>query len=82
MTRNVNYSEFILLLIEKAAVGMTVILVEPLRALAFEKTEELKKIADLLKKQSKVKVGIKITTGDYRLISPSFQNPIQHKGTP
>lgn len=56
-----------LLLFEKAAIGMTVILVEPLRALAYEKTEELKKIADLLKKQSRIKIGIKITTGDYRL---------------
>ena len=56
-----------MLLFEKAAAGMNVILVEPLRALAYEKTDELKKIADLLKRQSRVKVEIKITTGDYRL---------------
>ncbi len=56
-----------LLLIEKAAEGKTVVLVEPLRALAYEKTEELKRIAGLLKKQSKIKIGITITTGDYRL---------------
>lgn len=56
-----------LLLFKSAAEGKTVILVEPLRALAYEKSEELKSISEILKRQSKIKVGITITTGDYRL---------------
>ncbi len=56
-----------LLLFNSAAEGKTVILVEPLRALAYEKSEELKSISEILKRQSKIKVGITITTGDYRL---------------
>ena len=56
-----------LLLFKDAIAGKTVFLVEPLRALAYEKTEELKRIADILKRQSRIKVNITITTGDYRL---------------
>ena len=56
-----------LLLFTSAIKGKTVVLVEPLRALAYEKSEELKHIAELLKSQSKIKVGVTVTTGDYRL---------------
>ena len=56
-----------LLLFKDAVAGKTVVLVEPLRALAYEKTEELKRMADILKRQSRIKVNITITTGDYRL---------------
>lgn len=42
-------------------------MVEPLRALAYEKTEELKRIAEVLKQQSKIRINVTITTGDYRL---------------
>ena len=56
-----------LLLFKDAIEGKTVVLVEPLRALAYEKTEELKRLAETLKSQSKIKVNITITTGDYRL---------------
>ena len=56
-----------LLLLNSAIEGKTVVLIEPLRALAYEKSEELRRIAELLKRQSKIKVGVTITTGDYRL---------------
>ncbi len=56
-----------LLLFEKASKGKTVVLIEPLRALAYEKSEELKRISEFLKRQSKIKVGVTVTTGDYRL---------------
>ena len=54
-------------LFTEAINGKTVILIEPLRALAHEKGEELSEIAALIKKQSKVKVSVTVTTGDYRL---------------
>ena len=56
-----------LLLFKEAAKGRVTVLVEPLRALAYEKSVELKRIAEILKKQSNIKIDIKITTGDYRL---------------
>ena len=56
-----------LLLFKDAAAGKTVVLVEPLRALAYEKTEEIKKIAEILKRQSGIRINVTITTGDYRL---------------
>ena len=54
-------------LFAEAFKGKTVVLIEPLRALAYEKSEELCAIAALMKKQSKVKISITVTTGDYRL---------------
>ncbi len=67
-------------LFSEAIQGKTVILIEPLRALAYEKTEELKGIANLLKKQSKINVSITVTTGDYRL-SDEFMHsrPVGHE---
>lgn len=56
-----------LLLLNSAIEGKTVVLIEPLRALAYEKYEELKRIVELLKRQSKIKIGVTVTTGDYRL---------------
>lgn len=56
-----------LLLLQDAMEGKTVILIEPLRALAYEKAVELKKIADIMREQSKIKMKITISTGDYRL---------------
>ena len=41
-----------ILLFQEAAKGSVSVLVEPLRALAYEKSEELKRIAEILKKQS------------------------------
>ena len=55
-----------LLLLQEAFVGKNVILIEPLRALAYEKAEELKAIADNLKRQSKTKIKVVVSTGDYR----------------
>ena len=62
-----------LALFVEATAGKTVVLIEPLRALAYEKGEELQKIAESLKKQSKIKVTVTVTTGDYRL-SDEFMN--------
>ena len=56
-----------LLLFNSAIEGKTVILVEPLRALVYEKSEELKEIARYLKAESNIKINITVTTGDYRI---------------
>ncbi len=56
-----------LLLFSVAASGGTAILVEPLRALAYEKSEEIREIALILRRQSKIKVSISVSTGDYRV---------------
>ena len=56
-----------LMLFQDAVEGKNAVLVEPLRALAYEKSEELKAIADILRKQNHIKVKIVISTGDYRL---------------
>lgn len=71
-----------LMLFEKALDGNTVILVEPLRALAYEKTEELKKIAELIKAKSRQRVDVSITTGDYRLTDEFMHSaPTNKDGT-
>lgn len=62
-----------LLLFQDAVKGKCVVLVEPLRALAYEKSEELKAIAEILRRQFQVKVKITISTGDYRL-TDEFMN--------
>lgn len=62
-----------LLLFQSVVEGNCVVLVEPLRALAYEKTEELKAIAEVLRRQSHIKVKITISTGDYRL-TDEFMN--------
>ena len=56
-----------LLLFSVAAEGGTAVLVEPLRALAYEKSEEIRAIADILRRQHKIKISISVSTGDYRL---------------
>lgn len=56
-----------LLLFNSAVKGNTVVLIEPLRVLAYEKSEELKSIAEHLRVQSNIKISITVTTGDYRL---------------
>ena len=57
-----------LLLLQEALAGNNVILIEPLRALAYEKAEELKKIVEIIQRQNKkIKIKITLTTGDYRL---------------
>lgn len=62
-----------LLLLKDAVEGKTVVLIEPLRALALEKSEELKSIADILKRDFKIKIKITLSTGDYR-ITDEFMN--------
>lgn len=56
-----------LILFQDAVCGKRTVLVEPLRVLAYEKAEELKAIAEILRKRSHIKVRITISTGDYRL---------------
>lgn len=62
-----------LLLLQEAMEGKCVILIEPLRALAYEKSKELKKICDVIKKNYKTKIKISVSTGDYRL-TDEFMN--------
>lgn len=62
-----------LLLFDEALKGNRVVLVEPLRALAHEKYEELQRIAEHVKVKCKKRVKVKITTGDYRL-TDEFMN--------
>ena len=69
-----------LLLFQEAIEGRNVVLVEPLRVLAYEKAEELRAIADIIRKQSHIKVKITISTGDYRLTDQFMATkPEQHK---
>jgi len=56
-----------LALFAEAATGKTAVLIEPLRAIAYEKAKDLQEIAISLKKESKIKVTVTVTTGDYRL---------------
>jgi replicative superfamily II helicase len=56
-----------LLAFREALAGKKSILVEPLRALAQEKVEELKEISQLIVRGGGPKVKVSITTGDYRL---------------
>lgn len=62
-----------LLLFQNAVEGKNAILVEPLRALAYEKSEELKSIVNILQRQSRIKVKVVVSTGDYRLTN-EFMN--------
>lgn len=69
-----------LLLLNSAVMGKTVVLIEPLRALAYEKSEELKKITDILNRQSKIKVKVTVTTGDYRINDEFMHSALSDNG--
>ena len=72
-----------LLLFDAAIKAQTVVLVEPLRALAYEKSEELKRMTEIIKVQSKKHVDVVVTTGDYRLTDEFMHSkPIGKSGTP
>lgn len=71
-----------LLLLNDAFHGKRVVLIEPLRALAYEKGEELKAIIAEIKKQTKKKIKIVVTTGDYRMTDETmFSKPGKASGT-
>lgn len=55
--------------------GGRAILLEPLRALAREKLEELRSIQGLLEKALGIDLQISLTTGDYRLTDEKFTDP-------
>jgi len=55
--------------------GKRAILLEPLRALAREKADEIERLAADLKKSLGWTFGVKVTTGDYRLDDESYADP-------
>ncbi|WP_081583514.1 DEAD/DEAH box helicase [Noviherbaspirillum massiliense] len=55
--------------------GKRAILLEPLRALAREKGEEIERLAADLKKSLGWTFNVKVTTGDYRLDDESYADP-------
>ena len=73
-----------IILLQKAFTGGRVILIEPLRALAYEKGLELNAIAASIKKETGVSIKVMVTTGDYRTTSETmFSKPnaeSRHKG--
>lgn len=69
-----------LLLFDSVRQGRRAILLEPLRALAREKFEELTQILPQIERIMKRKVTVRITTGDYRLDSEYFHSPPPDSG--
>ena len=55
--------------------GKRAILLEPLRALAREKADEIERLAADLKKSIGWTFSVKVTTGDYRLDDESYADP-------
>jgi len=55
--------------------GKRAILLEPLRALAREKADEIERLAADLKKSIGWTFNVKVTTGDYRLDDESYADP-------
>jgi len=64
-----------LLLCEALSRGQRAVLIEPLRALAQEKAEELEAAASGLGAALGVKVKVSLSTGDYRLEGETFADP-------
>ena len=65
-----------ILLLQKAFTGNRVVLIEPLRALAYEKGLELNTIVSTIKRDTGVNIKIIVTTGDYRTTSETmFSKP-------
>jgi len=69
-----------LALLEAAQKGKRAVLLEPLRALAQEKFQELKAKAAVLKTVLGRQVQVQITTGDYRLDAESLTSPPPEDG--
>ena len=57
----------LLLLLEALSQGKRAVLLEPLRALAREKADELERLADAIATAIGKPIAVKISTGDYRL---------------
>jgi replicative superfamily II helicase len=65
----------LLVLLEAMRRQRRVVLLEPLRALAREKTDELERLAPQLSKVLGVKISVRISTGDYRLDDEFLSSP-------
>ncbi|MEZ5325776.1 MAG: DEAD/DEAH box helicase [Verrucomicrobiales bacterium] len=55
--------------------GKRVLLLEPLRAIAQEKFDELECVAETMKGTLGRRIGVVVTTGDYRLSEETMQSP-------
>lgn len=64
-----------LVLLDVVRNGKRAVLIEPLRALANEKAENLSRHEEELSRILKVDVSVKVTTGDYRLQDEEFADP-------
>lgn len=65
----------LLVLLDAVRQGRRTVLLEPLRAVAREKADELRSAAGDLSRVLGREVGIRISTGDYRLESETFSAP-------
>ncbi|MDB6175499.1 MAG: hypothetical protein JWL59_4810 [Chthoniobacteraceae bacterium] len=63
-----------------ARAGRRVLLLEPLRAIAQEKFDELELVTTQLSEKLGRKIGVEITTGDYRLKEETMQSPPPETG--
>jgi helicase len=64
-----------LALLRGVQAGGRVLLLEPLRAIAQEKYDELESVTEDLQALLRHKIGVSITTGDYRLNEETMQSP-------
>ena len=69
-----------LALLRGVQAGGRVLLLEPLRAIAQEKFDELHSLAEELKGLLGREIGVSITTGDYRLNEETMQSPPPEAG--
>lgn len=69
-----------LVLLEAVSAGKRAILLEPLRAIAQEKTEQMRLLADALTEVLGKKIKVIISTGDYRLETETFASPAPQDG--
>jgi len=69
-----------ILLLKSAIKGKRSLLLVPLRAIAQEKFEELQDICSSLESVLNKKVGVTISTGDYRLNEETLQSPPPEEG--
>ncbi len=69
-----------LALLRGSLAGGRVLLLEPLRAIAQEKSDELVSLTEELQVPLGRKIGVSITTGDYRLNEETMQSPPPEEG--
>jgi helicase len=70
----------LLVLLEAVSRGRRAVLLEPLRAVAREKADELERAASALSAALGRKVKVSISTGDFRLEGESFSSPPPRQG--